>query len=262
MTKIEEYLIQADQLLNRCFQRYSQKNSKAAVIVSGGIDSSIIAAWVSKSFSQFTLFSLTGPASKDQPFVKLLAQWLKSEVVWVDLAKLKKNSLQVALKQVKKLLVSVAIEPNLMQLSLALGCWLLFKKIAKRQINWVFSGQGPDVLFAGYHKYRGKRRVNQLIRQDLPLLNIDRRREEAIARIFGLKIIYPYLEKEFVNFALEVPARYKYKHQQEKYLLRQYGRRLSLPLQITTRPKNAFQYSTGLQKLVKTVLKEKERKKE
>jgi len=255
MRKLNFYLERIDQILGQVFFQYTQKiKEPVAVLVSGGIDSSVIASWVKKTFSSFELFSLISSVSQDQAYGEILGRWLKVDLNWVDLNKISKVRLKKIIVRLNELLLSVDIEPNLMQLSLAAGCWLLFEEIKKKKIKVVFSGQGPDVLLAGYHRYRQVKNLNRAIKNDLPSLEIDRRREKVVADVFGLNLIYPYLEKNFIDFALKVPAKYKYYQGKEKYLLRQYGKKMGLPQEIFLRPKKAFQYSTGLQKIIKNLM--------
>ncbi|MDO9028033.1 MAG: asparagine synthase-related protein, partial [Candidatus Roizmanbacteria bacterium] len=162
------------------------------------------------------------------------------------------KDLEQNLTLVKNLLIKAKVEPDLTNLSLALGYFLIFKKIKNEGFKFVFTGQGPDILFAGYHRYRmlSESQCVRAIREDLPLLEIDKRRDSAIAGFFGLKLINPYLESEFVKLALEIPVKYKIKDKIEKYIVRQYAKSIGLPDDLATRPKKAFQYSTGIQSLL------------
>ena len=89
-----------------------------------------------------------------------------------------------------------------------------------------------------------------MIKKDLPLLEIDKRRDSAVAEYFDLKLINPFLEKDFIKLALQIPANYKIKDKIEKYIVRHYAKLIGLPNELATRPKKAFQYSTGIQSLL------------
>jgi len=240
-----------EQKLNAIFSRYRRlfNDQKVAVVVSGGIDSSTIAYYTSKFFDQTYLYTLHSSLGKDLPYAKKLANFLKKDLVVVNFDK---ESASLVVPKVKKILVQKKIPPNLTQLSLATGFYLLFEKISKQKIHLVFTGQGPDVLFGGYHKYRSLplEKINEAIKKDLPILEVDKKRDQAVADIFGIRLISPYLEKDFVQFSLALPPIYKYNQGWEKIILRKLGKKLGLPADILRRHKKAFQYSTRLQKIL------------
>ena len=88
------------------------------------------------------------------------------------------------------------------------------------------------------------------IKKDLVLLETDKKRDGAMANHFGITLLNPYLEQDFVDFSLSVPSELKLKDGVEKYFMRKWGKTRGLPQEIVVRPKKAFQYSTGLQKKV------------
>ena len=88
------------------------------------------------------------------------------------------------------------------------------------------------------------------IKKDLILLETDKKRDGAMASYFGLTLLNPYLEQDFVEFSLTMPAELKLKDGIEKYFMRKWGEMRNLPIEIVNRPKKAFQYSTGLQKKI------------
>ncbi|MCS7093299.1 MAG: asparagine synthase C-terminal domain-containing protein [Patescibacteria group bacterium] len=128
------------------------------------------------------------------------------------------------------------------------------KKVKASGISYLFTGQGPDVLLAGYHMYQKipLEFLNQEIASDLYLLEIDKKRDQAIADFFDITLINPYLEKEMIDFCLKLPPEFKINQIEgknyEKYLSRKLAVSLGLPKEIILRPKKAFQYSTKVRK--------------
>lgn len=243
------------EILEKSFKNYQKKFSsqKVGVFVSGGIDSSIIAYFTSKYFKKITLFTLNTKEAKDLPFVKLLNQKLKQKLIVINFDE------EVILK-IKKLvsesLKENGIETTPTQISLGCAFYLLCQKAKNEKIAIVFSGQGPDVLFAGYYRYKNfpLAKLNEKIKTDLFLLKKDKTRDESIANFLNIQLIHPYLEKEFVDFALKVPPELKIgkiKNEiYEKYLCRKVGERLDLPKEIILRHKKALQYSTKIRKYI------------
>lgn len=243
-------------LFDQIFSSYQNKikNQKIAVLVSGGIDSSIIAFFCKKYFSKITLYALSTPKSSDKKYVQLIAQFLNQpykEVV-VNESEIK-NSITTA----RSVLINNGLKIDQVHLPLAIAFYLMLKRIKDDEIKIVFTGQGPDILFAGYHLYQNipLENLNEKIKNDLSLLEIDKKRDAAVANFFDLQLINPYLEKQFVDFALTVPPELKINfinnEKYEKYLSRKVGERIGFPKEIIFRHKKALQYSTGIVKYLK-----------
>lgn len=236
--------------LSNLFVSYKKKltKEKIGVLVSGGIDSSIIADYVSHFFPDATLISLQSEKSVDDDFVEILAKHLKKNPL---LVRVTREDLQTIRPEVLKLLELAKVDTNPMQMALASVYYWLFKEASYQGIQTVFTGQGPDILLGGYSKYRQLKGddLKQAIVHDLPLLAVDQARDSAMARKWKIKIINPYLEKSVIDFCLSVPPELLIKNGQEKYLSRSLGKSLKLPKEIVERPKKAMQYSTGVAKI-------------
>ncbi len=243
--------------LNKIVKNFKAKlkEQKVGVFVSGGIDSSIIATLVFKNFKNVTLISLQTKYSKDKPYVELLRKFLKTKPVFY---KLEKEEIEKAKPEIEKILKEKRIEPLKVHLPIATSFYFLCKKANDLGIKRALTGQGPDILFAGYHKYEKVPldKLNEEIKKDLPLLEIDKSRDNAIAKIFGITLYNPYLEKEFVDLALKIPAEEKIRFLKgkrvEKWIMRKLGEQLGLPKEIVWRPKKAIQYSTGVSRIMQT----------
>lgn len=248
-------LDQINSLLNNLYFQYQKNlnNKTVGVLVSGGIDSSLIAYFTSKYFKKITLLTITHPESEDINFVKILNAKLKQTLVTVSYTPKK---LQEIKDKVVPILKNNHLDPNPTQISLASAFFLLLEKAKEFNIEMIFTGQGPDVLLAGYHMYQKIKlnNLNKKIREDLPLLEIDKKRDSAIANYFGIKLINPYLEKPFIDLCLEIPAKYKINQinneTYEKFILRKLGEKLKLPNEIILRHKKAIQYSTKIRKFI------------
>jgi len=246
---LNEYIQKADSIVSNHCNRYRASFPHGGVLLSGGIDSSVITTYVLKQFENPLIFSMGTNETKDRPFVDIFAHCFKVPYEWIELSdKLIKEALPI----VSELLIKNGIEDSTMQRSLGLGYFLIFKRAHELGIRGIVTGQGPDILFAGYHKYKqlsGTELENE-IKKDLVLLETDKKRDGAMANHFGITLLNPYLEQDFVDFSLSVPSELKLKDGVEKYFMRKWGKTRGLPQEIVVRPKKAFQYSTGLQKKV------------
>lgn len=257
---MEDYINQTLKILHRFFKKLKRKlpkETKTGVLISGGIDSSIIAKLTSLYFEKTSLFSFGTDKTKDLPYINLLQKHLNLPLAFL---KIGQEQVKDKLTIVKKILKEKNIETNLMQLSLAMGYFLIFQQAKEKQVFHLFTGQGPDIVFAGYHKYQNLpvKKINQEIKKDLYRLEVDKKRDQAMAEYFNINLYHPYLEKDLVRLAVVIPGQYKLstKNRQkvEKYLLRKLGEKLLLPREIVWRKKMAFQYSTGIQKLIKNLI--------
>ncbi len=246
---VDEYIKQADTIVSNQCERYNALFPRCGVLLSGGIDSSLITTYVLKKFKEPHILSMGTDLSKDKPFVDLVTVHFKCPYEWVFLTE---SDIAESLPIVTKLLQENGVEPTEMQQALAVGYFLIFKRAKALKIQGIVTGQGPDILFAGYHKYAGMegKVLEDQIKKDLVLLEIDKKRDGAMANHFGITLMNPYLEEDFVSFSLTVPAALKRKDGIEKYFMREWGKKQGLPKEIVERPKKAFQYSTGLQKKI------------
>lgn len=253
--KEKKFTKQFISILEKLYQDYQKKfyREKIGVFVSGGIDSSIIAYFTNKYFEKITLFTLHSKKATDLDFVKILNDKLGRQLVIVNFDK---TDVEKIKNQVLAILKKNKLKCDLTQISLACAFYLLCQKAAQMNIKIIFTGQGPDILLAGYHFYQqiNWENLNEKIKKDIPLLTIDKKRDKAMANFFNVRLINPYLEKEFINFSLTVPAPLKINKIDgeifEKYLSRQVGRYLKLPQAIVFRHKKALQYSTKIQKSI------------
>jgi len=250
---IEKYL----NLLHQFYQKYKKQigERKVGVMLSGGIDSSIIAYFTNLYFKKTYFFTLATDEKTDDVFYsKILSEKLNKKLVIIFY---QKNDVLKIRKKIEEILVKNKIEVNPMQIALSSAFFLIFQKVKEKNIEFIFTGQGPDVLFAGYHKYKSikKENLNKQIKKDLTLLEIDKKRDEGVANYFKIKLINPYLEKDFIDFSLKVSAEFKINSINdeiyEKYLSRKVGETLNLPQKIIFRHKKALQYST---KIIKSSL--------
>jgi len=255
--KVEkQILLDYINLLKKFFEKYKKKikEKRVGVMISGGIDSSIIAKFVSLYFKKRIFFTLGTSSSLDFPYTKILASHLKTELKIITLEK--KHLTQNLIQKTKIILEKKDIKANITNFSLALGFYFVCQKAKEEKIKFLFTGQGPDILLAGYNLYKQipPNQLNSKIKEHLPLLEIDKLRDQSIANIFSIKLINPYLEKSSIDFCLRLNPSFKFnkinKEIYEKYILRRLGEVLGIPQKIILRHKKAFQYSTKIQKIL------------
>lgn len=261
MENLKEILSTLDRLLLTSFSKIP-KNKKIGVLFSGGIDSSQIAWYAQRQNLHPTLFTFGTEFSKDYDFAQRLSQDLKLDFVYL---KLTKEEISTALKPTRKILQKKQIDDNLMQVSLSIGFFLIAGRAKEMGIDLFLSGQGSDELFGGYNKYLklldDKKKLEQQMAQDTKnLFLVDVIRDRAMTETSGIEIYFPYLDQPVIDYVQSLPLSLKINAQARKWLIRELGKTNGLPEYIFTRPKNALQYSSGIQKIVEKLEKTRSHK--
>ena len=232
-----------------------------AVIFSGGVDSAILTLLLKKISEnknlKITLYTVGKENSKDIIASKKLAKWFKLPLKTIEITPeiIKEN-----LEEVVKLIG----ENNLMKIGVGMTIYLSCKKIHEDGLKVAISGQGADELFAGYNRYLKSFKTGKLseeLRYDIDnMYHVNLERDDAVSMANGVELRLPFLDKNLVEFALNIPVEYKIANEEDKLrknILRNLGSNLGLPDEFAYRPKKAAQYGTGIDKILrKKVLKE------
>jgi asparagine synthase (glutamine-hydrolysing) len=216
-------------------------HDNAAVLFSGGIDSSILAA-----LTDVPLVTCGVADSQDMLFSRKAARLLKKEHIQVVISE---KDIREAVPQV----LSSIEEKTLMNLELGLLLFFICKAV---DTPVLISGQGADELFGGYYKYEKayyeKNDVTSMMRRDFDTITSGLERDRQIAEQFTTTVHYPYLAYPVVERALGIPV-HRHFIPQRKAFLQNVGHLLKLPDTIVFRPKKALQYGSGIHKIVKKI---------
>ena len=172
------------------------------------------------------------------------------------------NKAQDRIVFIKKLLKT----DNIMNLSIGLGINLLANITAESNIDILFLGQLADEQFGGYARYprilseEGENELKESLKKDT--LNAYRKDFPRDEKAYSphVEASLPYAQTDLINYSLQVPINLKINLVKDirKVVLREAALKAGMPEDIAYRPKKAMQYSSGLQKFVKTWLKSQE----
>lgn len=218
-----------------------------AALLSGGIDSSLIASLVQKNLQALNLpplktFSIGMPGSTDLAFARKVADWIGSDHTEVLLTA---DDFFAAIPDVVRDIESYDIT----SVRASVGNWLVSKAIREHcDCKVVFNGDGSDELFGSY-LYFFNAPSDQAFEDEVERLLseiylYDVLRSDRSISTHGLEPRTPFLDKQFVATCRSVatcwrrPVKGK---QMEKYLLRKaFDDGVTLPNEVLWRQKEAF----------------------
>jgi len=214
------------------------------VWLSGGLDSSAIAA-LARPYAK-TLHTFTGglKGASDFKYAKQAADFLKAKhhEVIIDT--------DIMLKFLPDVIYHLESFDALLVRSSIINLCVAWS--TSNYVSDVFTGEGGDELFAGYTYLKNLPLAeldNELIAITKRLHNTALQRVDRTASAFGLTAHVVFVDSDVVDFAMRIPAKYKIKDGVEKWILRQAMTGL-LPESILGRPKAKFWEGAGVESLL------------
>jgi len=255
---IEEYLfLNVSKHLNEAvIKRCNSTERPVACLLSGGLDSSLIAALASNYFLKFKkekqieTFSIGLKDSEDIKYAKIVSDYIGSKHTEIIVTEAEMFD---AIPEVIKAIESY----DTTTIRASIGNYLIGKYISKNSdAKVILNGDGSDELFGGY-LYMNKcpddiefdKETRRLLK-DIYLFDVLRSDKSISSN--GLEPRTPFLDITFVNYILSIPSYFRNHtnlNQCEKYLLRQSFNKIYftncngkqiLPDEILWRQKEAF----------------------
>ena len=212
--------------------------------LSGGIDSSALAAIARPYIHEFHTFAAGMPGSPDLKFADLAAEHINSI----------HHTLVVNPKEILSVIPEVIYHLETFDAYLIRSSLLNFlvAKLASDYVPAVFSGEGGDELFAGYEYLATiphEKIPDELIDIIGRLHNTALQRVDRSASAHGLVAYVGFLDQGVVDYALQIPAEFKISKGVEKWILRKSVEDL-LPKEILWRKKAKFWQGAGVQDFI------------
>ncbi|MBE2270784.1 MAG: asparagine synthase B [Anaerolinea sp.] len=212
------------------------------VFLSGGLDSSIIAAVVAREQPNVHSFSVGMAESRDLVYAREVARHIGTthhEEIYTE------QMMIDALPDVIYYLES--FDPALVRSAVAN---YFLARLARRYVKVILSGEGADELYSGY-SYLKRFKTPAELEQELleitaELHNRNLQRLDRMTMAHGLEGRVPFLDRRFVEFSFTVPIELKLygADQTEKWILRKAFEDL-LPYEVVWRPKEKFAEGAG-----------------
>ncbi|MEW6377015.1 MAG: asparagine synthase-related protein, partial [Thermodesulfobacteriota bacterium] len=116
-------------------------------------------------------------------------------------------------------------------------------------VKEIMTGDGADEIFAGYDYMKKIKDLNPYLKRIASSMSFS---SNKLGDFFGIKIRQPYLDREFVNFALKIPIEFKVREEDGKtwgkWILRKAFEGL-LPPESIWQDKRPLEYGSGMTKL-------------
>ncbi|MFX0066308.1 MAG: asparagine synthase-related protein [Candidatus Hermodarchaeota archaeon] len=229
------------QLLKAAVKKYIKEDQTIiGSWLSGGLDSSTIAALVRPHVETLHTFAAGFAHAPDIKYAKELAEFVQSEHHEVIV------SFDDIIAVLPKVIYHLESFDALLVRSTVTN--YLASKEASKYVLAVFSGEGADELFAGYAYLKmiePKLLPNELIDIIARLHNTALQRVDRSASAHGLVAYVPFLDPDVVDFALKVPVKYKLHKNIEKWIVR-LAMEDYLPNNVLFRPKAKFWQGAGV----------------
>lgn len=215
-----------------------------AVLFSGGVDSTLIAAILKSSGKKFTCYTAGFPGSDDMEQASHVALEMAFDHVLCEIDDIE-QAVRLAIKTTGlRDPVNVGIS-----IPLLTACSQVREKV-------VATGMGADELFAGYSKFKCVKDIDSLSWKLLEKVQKeDLARDRAIASNSGLELRTPYLDIDVIRIAMQLPESMKISEAQNKIVLREIAGELGVPEDVCGSRKRAAQYGSGAMKKLKKLAK-------
>lgn len=231
-------------LKERLFNPLKEINGRFGIAFSGGVDSSLLAFICGKLEKDFILYSVGLKNSKDLEWAKKIAKKYNWHI------KYKEYSLE-EIENILKKLVKI-LEPNVVQCGIGLVNYVVCD-LAKDDVKVILSGSGSEEIFIGYNRLIGENYENseELMKESIQKIEErDLVRENKIANLFNIKFVYPYMDKAFFDYVINLDIKLKYNKEHKKLILREFAEWLDLDKEICWRKRLAAQYGSGFDKAI------------
>ena len=198
-------------------ERLATTERDTGFLLSGGLDSSLIASIAAKKLGKINTFSIGLKGSPDLEAAKKVAKYLNSNHTEVTF------TTEEGISHVNDVIYSLeSYDTTTVRASTPM--WLLCKYIKEHtDCRYIFSGEGSDELLGGYLYFHNAPSTDEFALENMRRLRLihqfDGLRADRCAGAHGLDLIVPFLDKKFIDVCMKMNQRKK-RGGTEKYVLR------------------------------------------
>jgi asparagine synthase (glutamine-hydrolysing) len=259
VTEMEEAAERVHRRLLEACRLRAEGLRKVGVFYSGGLDSSLIALALRRLGLEVTLLVSGLEGSRDVESAEEAAGrlGLKLKITPFD-----RKDVEA---QLERLVYSIE-RCGPMDVAVTLPLYFSSQAAEEEELKNVFSGQGCDELFGGYHRYlkilqeKGFEGLEKALWQDVQGLAGSLERDNMATAAGGVRIHFPAADLRVVGEAGRIHPRLKVSSGEDrlrKQVLRRVAEKMGAPSFIVKMPKKAVQYGSGSQRILKLLAREK-----
>jgi asparagine synthetase B (glutamine-hydrolysing) len=224
----------------------SYPGQNASCLVSGGLDSSIVALLARERFADVTLHSIGSDTNNEFAAASKLSESLRLPLRYL---RIDEGAFLTALAEVVSLVehCSSTFIEYLVPVHLAHGA-------LGPGTSLVLSGYGSDILFGGFARGAcATRQVADLIRHEYASTTWSNEASQTLGGYHGFTVGYPFFDSRVVDLAMAIDPRLKHRGTIEKFILRRAFAE-ALPAEIAWRPKLGVHEATGCEAFYSSLL--------
>mgnify|MGYP001055839513 CR=1 FL=1 len=220
-----------------------RRNIAECVLLSGGLDTSIVVALASK-YSKLTGITVSLGEAPDVKFATLIAEkfGLSHDVVRININDIEESIVEV---------VGVMQSFDSMEIRNDATILIALKSAKDAGFDAVMTGDAGDELFAGY-SFLFNMNSDELEKRLRKICSTMRFSSVPLAESLGMKAKLPFLDEEFKCYAMEIPVQLKIReergHIYGKWILRKAFEQ-DLPDEILWRVKMPIEQGSGTSSL-------------
>ena len=203
-------------------ERWMMADVPVGVFLSGGLDSSIVAAVATNCYRRsgqtLQTFAVGSEGSADLELARIVSEHLGTEH---HERVFNRREARAALPDVVRIIES--FDPSLVRS--AVPNYFL-SELAVSRVKVVLTGEGVDELFAGYDYQRAIEEdvdlQEEIVRSVESLHGLNLQRCDRVTMYYGLEARVPFLDLDVIALSLDIPAGWKLRSESrpEKWLLR------------------------------------------
>jgi len=216
------------------------RSDEGVTALSGGVDSTLVARLAGR---ECVVVGLDG--SHDIPQAKRAADALGLICTPVTI---RPEEIESALPTV----IGTIPDKNPVNTGIALTQYFLTRWAGEQGYKRILTGQGADELFGGYSRYLGSASLSEDLARDFEGLELQGRRDQAIAGLHGTYLSMPYLDIRVVRAARTISCEEKVKDGLRKVPLRKIAEHY-IPAEFAWYEKKAMQYGSGIAKELRKI---------
>lgn len=215
-------------------------------LLSGGLDSSIVSAIASQCVDaygteQLNTFSIGLKGSPDLEKARMMANFIGSKHHEFTF------TIEEGLEVLRELIYHLETY-DITTIRASTPMFLLAKHIKAMGFKMVLSGEGADEIFGGYLYFHNAPNDNEFKKETIRLVDnlhsFDCLRANKSTMASGLEVRVPFLDKDFLDYAMQLHPDLMMRSGIEKWILREAFRDF-LPPEIYSRQKEQFSDGVG-----------------